>query len=245
WRPAPHERIFTPEGACVYLRERVEKVVWRSRVYQRPDAQGIGRHAAYRVRDTGGHVVCSLWALGTPIEDTLELDEDGHVVKILEPPPQPAQHRTTLSDRRPQPAEHRALPPEVADGIGAIVAATSAPALGPALRAAARRLILTWAPLHGELASMKGDAVRLSNRLRAVLAAGSPSLSDDARRDAALATLTEVALLLGDTLRARAQAHVAALEESAQRALLETPPSPDPDTARVITAAVAALVTSE
>ena len=231
WRPAPHERIFTPEGACVYLRERVEKVEWRSRVYQRPDAQGIGRHAAYRVRDTGGHVVCSLWALGTPIEDTLELDEDGHVVKILEPPPQPA--------------EHRALPPEVADGIGAIVAATSAPALGPALRAAARRLILTWAPLHGELASMKGDAVRLSNRLRAVLAAGSPSLSDDARRDAALATLTEVALLLGDTLRARAQAHVAALDESAQRALLETPPSPDPDTARAITGAVAALVTTE
>src|SRR5207247_2358902 len=107
WRPAPHERVFTPEGACVYLRERVEKVVWRSRVYQRPNAQGIGRHAAYRVRDTDGRVVCSLWALGTAIEDTLELDEDGHVVKILEPPAQPA--------------EHRALPPEVADAIGAIV----------------------------------------------------------------------------------------------------------------------------
>src|SRR5206468_1906462 len=106
WRPAPHERVFTPEGACVYLRDRAEKVVWRSRVYQRPDVQGIGRHAAYRVRDTGGRVVCSLWALGTAIEDTLELDEDGHVVKILEPPAQPA--------------EHRALPPEVADGIGAI-----------------------------------------------------------------------------------------------------------------------------
>src|SRR5207245_2602822 len=57
WRPAPHERVFTPEGACVYLRERVEKVAWRSRVYQRPNAQGIGRHAAYRVRDTGGRVV--------------------------------------------------------------------------------------------------------------------------------------------------------------------------------------------
>ena len=152
--------------------------MWRSRVYQRPNAQGIGRHAAYRVRDTGGRVVCSLWALGTAIEDTLELDEDGHVVKILEPPAQPA--------------EHRALPPEVADGIGAIVAATSAPALGPALRAAARRLTLTWAPLHGELASMKGDAVRLSNRLRAVLAASPSSPSDAARRDAALATLTEV-----------------------------------------------------
>jgi hypothetical protein len=223
--------VFTPEGACVYLRDRAEKVVWRSRVYQRPDVQGIGRHAAYRVRDAGGGVVCSLWALGTSIEDTLELTEDGHVVRIPEPPSPSAERRT--------------LPAEVADGIGAVVAATSVPALGPALRAAANRLTLTWAPLRGELATVDGDAVCLSTRFRAVLAQRLASASDDVRRDTALAALTEVALLLGDTLRARAQAHVAALAESEQRALLETPPLPSPDTAQAITAAVAALATRE
>ena len=231
WRPAPHERVFTPEGACVYLRERVEKVVWRGRAYQRPDVQGVGRHAAYRVRDEGGRVVCSLWALGTAIEDTVELTENADVVKILEPASQPAERRT--------------LPPEVADGVGAVVAATSVPALGPALRAAARRLTLSWAPLHGELVAVDGDIVSLSSRFRAVLAQRLASSVDDARQDAALAVLTEVALLLGDMLRARAQAHVAELTEDEQRALLETPPLPAPDTGRAVAAAVAALATRE
>src|SRR5262249_19398289 len=147
WRPAPHERVFTPEGACVCLRERVEKVVWRSRVYQRPDVQGVGRHAAYRVRDEGGRVVCSLWALGTAIEDVLELTQDGHV-KILEPASQPAERRT--------------LPAEVAVGIGAVVAATSVPALGPPLRAAAPRLALAWGPPHREPGAPGGGIVWLS-----------------------------------------------------------------------------------
>jgi len=230
WRPAPHERVFTPEAACVYLRDRVEKVVWRSRAYHRPDVQGVGRHAAYRVRDVGKRVVCSLWALGTAVEDILELTEVGDVVRIIEPPWQPT--------------ERRALAAEVADGIGAIVAATSVPALGPALRAAAHRLTLAWAPLHGELVAMSGDTVCLSNRLRAVLAQSLTSPSDDAGRGAALAALTEVALLLGDALRARAQAQVAALPESEQRALLEAPPPPAPHTAQAITTAVAALAAS-
>jgi hypothetical protein len=228
WRPAPHERVFTPEGACVHLRERVEKVVWRSRAYHRPDAQGVGRHAPYRVRDADGRVVCSLWALGSAVEDTLELTADGDVVRIVEPPPQPS--------------ARGAIPAAVADGIGAIVAATSAPALAEAIRAAARRLTLAWAPLHGELTGVNGTTVCVSNRLRERLAASLTSPSDEVRRGAALATLTEVALLLGDALRARAQAHVAKLPESEQRALLETPPPLDPDTTRTITAAVAALI---
>jgi len=226
WHPAPHERVFAPEGACVHLRERVEKVVWQARAYHRPDVQGVGRYAPYRVRDVAGHVVCSLWALGTAVEDTLALTEEGDVVRIVEAPPQPP--------------ERCPIAVEVADGIGAIVAATSAPALAPAIRAAAHRLTLTWAPLHGELAGVSGDTTCVSNRLRAWLAASLESPSDAARREAALAALTEMALLLGDALRARAQASVAELPEREQRALLETPP-PDADTARAITAAVAAL----
>ncbi|PYN96271.1 MAG: hypothetical protein DMD91_22040 [Candidatus Rokuibacteriota bacterium] len=226
WHPAPHERVFTREGACVHLRERVEKVVWRAHAYHRPDVQGVGRYAPYRVRDVAGHVVCSLWALGTAVEDTLTLTNEGDVVGIVE--------------SLPPPPERGPIAGEVADGIGAIVAAVSAPPLAAAIRAAAHRLTLTWAPLHGELANVNGDTVCVSSRLRARLAVSLESSSDDARRDVALAMLTEVALLLGDVLRARAQASVAELSEPEQRALLETP-APDADTARAITAAVAAL----
>ena len=160
------------------------------------------------------------------MEDTLTLTNEGDVVGIVE--------------SLPPPPERGPIAGEVADGIGAIVAAVSAPPLAAAIRAAAHRLTLTWAPLHGELANVNGDTVCVSSRLRARLAVSLESSSDDARRDVALAMLTEVALLLGDVLRARAQASVAELSEPEQRALLETP-APDADTARAITAAVAAL----
>lgn len=227
WRPAPYERVIHPEGPCVHLRGRVDTVVWRSHAYHRPDAQGVGRHAPYRVRDAAGRVVCSLWALGTAVEDTLELSQEGDVVSIGESPPPP---------------ERGTIPPAVADGIGAIVAATSAPPLGPAIRRAARQLTMAWAPLRGELARVNGGTVCVANRLRALLATRLTSPSDDVGRGAALTMLTELALLLGDGLRASAQAHIATLPASEQRALVETPPPPDDDAARAIAAAVAGLI---
>src|SRR5262249_26444074 len=150
-----------------------------SHVYRRADFQEIGRYAPYRVRDVGERVVCSLWALGTAIEDVLELTPDGDVVRVVEP--------------LAPPAEGGAMPAEVADGIGAILATTSAPALAPAIRAAARRLTLEWAPLPGELASVRGDVVRVSNRVRTRLGATLRTAADEARHEAALAALTEVA----------------------------------------------------
>ena len=60
WSPAPHERACPAPGVTVHVRGRVEKVVWRERVYYRPDWQGIHRHAPRRVRDAGDAVLCSL-----------------------------------------------------------------------------------------------------------------------------------------------------------------------------------------
>ncbi|MGH7393292.1 MAG: hypothetical protein ACREM3_28130, partial [Candidatus Rokuibacteriota bacterium] len=88
WRPDPHERWFTSDGAYVQWRGRVEKIVWRGRTYHRPDWQDVARHAPLRVRDVGGAVRCSLWALGGPLEDHLELSADGAVVGVLAPSPQ-------------------------------------------------------------------------------------------------------------------------------------------------------------
>jgi len=211
WEPAPHERALTPDGVWVQLRERVEKVVWRGRTYHRPDWQGVVRHAPRRVRDAEDGVRCSLWGLGAVLEDHLVLTFDGAVVRVLEPPPQPEGVRP--------------LPSTLSAGIGAVVAAGSAAPLGPFIRQAATTLALEWGPVAGDLVDVGAARVRLSTILRARLAgllraAGTPPI----RAALALAALTEIALLLGDSLRARAQARLAELPEPAQRLLLESPP---------------------
>lgn len=229
WRPAPHERVFTPERAYVQLRGRVEKVVWRGRTYHRPDWQGVERHAPRRVRDVGGGVRCSLWTLGAAVEDHLELSREGAVVRIWEPPLPPA-------DERPMPAA-------VAAGAGAVVAATAAPALAPFVRQEARALPLVWGAVAGDLAEITETRVRVSVRVRERLGAEIRRAGEPGRRAGlALAALREIALLVGDALRARAQARILALAETEQRALLLAPPPADEGDARAITAAVEALL---
>jgi hypothetical protein len=92
-----------------------------------------------------------------------------------------------------------------------------------------------------ELASHEA---RLSARLGARLAAAAAATPTSAERAGlGLATLSEIAWLLGDALRARAQARVEALPASEQRSLLAGPPPPvGPDDARTITTAVEALL---
>ncbi len=228
WRPDPHERFFAPDGVYVQLRDRVEKIVWRGRAYHRPDWQDVARHAPRRVRDVGGAVRASLWALGGPLEDHLELSPDGSVVRVWAPTPSAA------------PA--RALPAAVAAGVGAVVAATSAPALAAFVRESAAALRLTWAPVAGDLVEIMADEVRLSARLGERLADGVTAVAAEARAALGLAALVEIAGLVGDVLRARAQARVAALPALDQESLLTAPPAAGEDDARVITDAVAALL---
>lgn len=229
WAPAPHVRRFTPEGVYVQLRGRIEKVVWRSRAYYRADWQGVARHAPRRVRDVPGSVCCSLWALGAALEDHLLLTAEGEVSRFVTEPPAPA-------DLRP-------LPPAVAAGVGAVMATLSASPLGPAIHATARALTLEWGPVAGDLLDLEADRARLSARLRARLQAGlAEAANPGARAALALAALSEIALLLGDALRARAQGRVAALTEAQQRALLTSPPPADPAEARAIADAVEALL---
>ncbi len=230
WTPAPHERLLTPEGAWLQLRERVEKVVWRGRAYYRADWPGVARHAPRRVHDAEDGVRCSLWALGAALEEHLVLTPEGTVVRVVEPPPQP----DTV----------RPLPSTVNAGIGTVVAAGSAPPLAPFIRDAAAALALEWGPVAGDLVDVGAEEARLSTLLRRRLvdqlrAAVGPTL----RAMLALTALTELALLLGDTLRVRAQARLATLPEPAQRLLLTSPPpASEPGDARVLTDAADALL---
>jgi hypothetical protein len=228
WRPAPHERVFVADDLYVQLRERIEKVVWRQRSYYRPDWQGVARLAPARVRDTERAMICcSLWALGGVLEDHLELTAAGDLRRVV------------ADAAAPRPAS--SLPAAVARGVVAIVAAGSAAALAPAIRAA--RLRLAWAEAPGELARLDGECGRLAHSLRdRYRALAARAVTPAARAGLGLAVLTEIAGALGDALRSAAQARVAALPESEQQALLAAPPAAEPADAAAITAAVAALL---
>jgi hypothetical protein len=157
WTPAPHERTFDPRGVYVQSRERVEKVAWRGRAYYRREWQGIERHGAHRVRDDGDRVVCSLWALDTPLEDHLVLTPAGDVVEVRVP--------TLIT------GSTRPLPAPTAAGLVAIVVASSAPPLAEAIRAEAAGLAFEWAPVAGDLATLDGGRARVSTGLLRALAA--------------------------------------------------------------------------
>jgi hypothetical protein len=208
WVPAPHERVFAADGLSVQLRGRVEKVVFHGAAYYRLDWQGIVRHAPRRVRETREGVVCSLWALGRPLEDHLLLSADGTLLRVLEP--------------GPVACVARAMPPAVAVGVGATVAVGSAPALAPFIRSAAGACALEWGAVARDLVALGPDRIRVSERLRRGLAealAATPGRG--ARAAIALAAVAEIAALVGDMLRARAQAALAELPPEAQAAALE------------------------
>ena len=196
WAPAPFSRAFTPEGACVQSRGRIEKVAWRGRTYTRTDWQGVERHAAHRVHDADGRVHCALWALGSALETHLVLTTDGAVVSADTP------ERTGATEP---------VGSEIATGLVAVVVASSAPPLANAIRAVAADLTFAWAPLAGELADVSETRAHLAQAmlvaLRARLAAAGSRVEQVRLGFAALA---ELAAAAGDALRRQAQLRLAA-----------------------------------
>lgn len=219
WMPAPHERLFDRRGACVQLRGRVEKVVAAGRVYERADWQGVGRRASRRVDDTADGVRCALWFLDTVIAEHLLLAPDGDVLVM---------HADVPDDRPPRP-----LPRAVWNGLAAVVAATSAPVLAPALHHVAEPIVAEWAGAGGDLVAVEGDRARFAHGIRTALRARLAGAATRAERlPLALAALGEMAQLVGDELRARAQALLAALPPAAQAAALEEAATAGDDGAR-------------
>ena len=230
WRPAPHERLFHPRGPYVQLRDRVEKVVAEGRVYTRPDWSGTRRRAPRRVSDGADGVHCALWFLETAIEEHFLLSAAGDVLRVIDP---------AADDPRRQP-----IPRAVWDGIAASVAVTSAPALAPFVRLAAAPMAAEWGPVGGDLVTFEGERAWFSHRIRAALAERLGALGTPADRlGLALAALRELAGLVGDELRARAEARLAALQPGEQAAALgaHTATGPEDREAREIAAATDAL----
>ena len=232
WRPAPSERLFVGDDLYVQLRARIEKVVWRGIAFYRPEWQRVVRHAPRRIVDEPDGVHCGLWALGRKLEDSLRLRADGDL-------------DTILADE-PAPSASRALPDLVWAGVAAVVAARGAEPLAPFVESVARAFSLEWGAVARDLVQIGRSRVRLSARLRDALAAGLGSATTTADRAAlGLAAIAEIAALVGDALRARAQAEIARL------GAVEAIGSPDlsapadrggAERARDITAAVGALL---
>jgi hypothetical protein len=232
WRPAPCERLFVGGDLYVQRRERIEKVVWRGITYYRPEWQRIVRHAPRRIVDSPEGVRCGLWALGHRLEDSLALRADGDLGAILA--------------GEPAPAPSRPLPDAVWAGVAAVVAARGAAPLAPFVESAARALSLEWGPVARDLVQIGRGRVRVAARLRDALAAGLAAAPTAADRAAlGLAAVAEMAALVGDALRGRAQAEIVALGAAAPPTLsspAESGGRGGAERAREITAAVEALL---
>ncbi len=231
WSPAPYERVRLPADVTVHLRDRVEKVVWRGRPYARADWQGVERRAPRRVREAGGGVICSLWALGEVIEDHLRLDADATTVETIAPP---------ARDAAPRP-----LPAAVTAGVASAAAALGAAPLASSVREIAADCELVWAPVDRDLVAVDGPRLQVSYGVHEAFVRRLRRASTRAERLAlGLAMVTEMAHLLGDVLRARAQARVAALPPDAQARLLgaSDAAASGGDDARRIAEAVEALL---
>ncbi|OLE50099.1 MAG: hypothetical protein AUG01_02720 [Candidatus Rokubacteria bacterium 13_1_20CM_2_69_58] len=229
WTPAPHERLFVADGLYVQRRARVEKVVFRGAAYYRPDWQSVVRQAPKRVRDVPEGVLCSLWALGRPVEDHLLLASEGDLLRVLEP----VVHECPA----------RPMPPEVVGGVAAIVAAGSARPLAPVIEDVARAVALEWGAVARDLVTIGADRIRVSEGFRAALAERlATAHGRGPRATLALAAIVELGVLVGDALRARAQARLVALPPAAQAAALDAPPPEDGRHARAIGDAIEALL---
>jgi hypothetical protein len=215
WTPAPHERRFLPQGIYIQLRDGVEKVVFRGKAYYRRQWQSVIRAEPRVIREEEGRVLCSLYALGTPVEDHLVLDADGEVAEIPETAPE-------SGDGEP-------LSPAWRAALNALLAHQTAPALAPWLGQALQALRLEWGPVGGDLLEVSGELAVLSLKLPRLFRR---RLADCQTRAEglwlAVALVSEVARLLGPTVRLRAQAILASLPEAAQQAALENPAAGPP-----------------
>jgi hypothetical protein len=216
WHPAPFETHHVRPGVVVQLRHEIEKVVVDGIPFYRADWQGIRRREPRLVRTDGDRVICSLWALGGPLEDRLVLDPTGEI--LASPPP------------APDPASAAPLPPVWRGALGELIARESAPALAPAIAQVTADLELEWGAVPGDLLRVRGQAIRLSRRLReAGAAARAGAASPQERAEQALRFVLEVARLLAPEVRRRAQARLEALPEDEQRRVLEEAPAELPE----------------
>ena len=215
WQPHPHERFFPAAHTCVQLREGVEKVYDRGRIYYRPDLTASA-HALRVLQEPEGQVryIASLVILGQALEDHLILDANGEILG------RPAQ-RTNWNIRGVMQFsdEWKAV-------LARLIATESTPLLRSALWPVMDELTLVWSETPGELWTEAGNELLLH---AGMVAAYREALSRvrSAGEGLLLAArfASELARLIGPLVRARAQGRLARLSpEDQQISLLFSSP---------------------
>jgi hypothetical protein len=210
WTPSPHERFFPVPHTCVQLRDGVEKVYDRGRVYYRPDVL-VNTYTVRPERLDNGKMcyVAGLSILGHALEDHLVLDERGEVLERLG-------RSQTISVRGP-----RRLSDEWKAALVRLIAAESTPLLQVELWPTIASLTIEWGETSGELWRVEGDTVVLHAGMVGVyrdvlgrIRSGGEGLLLAAR------FASELARLVGPLVRQRAQERLARLSPADQQVAL-------------------------
>jgi len=207
WEPYPHERFFPAAHTCVQLRDGVEKVYDRGRIYYRPDLFAN----AYVLRaeqpeDGGLRYVASLAILGQSLEDHLILDAEGEILeRPLVPPSRALRGTTQLAD------EWKAV-------LVRLIASESTAPLRPALWPVINELTLEWSPVRGELWMQTGNELRLHAGMVAAYREVLADVRSAGERLLLAARFTsELARLIGPVVRMRAQEQMTKLSPEEQQ----------------------------
>src|SRR5262245_13723634 len=215
WQPHPHERFFPAAHTCVQLRDGVEKVYDRGRIYYRPDL-ATSAHALRVLQQPDGQVryVASLVILGQALEDHLVLDARGEVME------RPALRQNwNIRGTMQFSDEWKAV-------LARLIATESSPLLRTALWPVMDELTLLWNETPRELWTEAGNELLLHagmvvayrEALSQVRSAGEGLLL-------AARFASELARLIGPLVRARAQDRMARLSpEDQQISLLFSSP---------------------
>jgi hypothetical protein len=210
WAPAPHERFFPAAHTCVQLRDGVEKVYDRGRIYFRPDLAVDAQAIWLRQTEEGRTLyVAGLMILGQALEAHLVLDESG---MIVERPPikrdWDLRGRLQLSD------DWKAM-------LVRLIASESSPLLHSALWPVMAELTFMWEPLRGKLWTIEGNEIGLHAGIVTVYRAAL-SQTKSAGESLLLAArfASELARLIAPLLRVRAQAQLSGLSSQDQQIAL-------------------------
>jgi hypothetical protein len=210
WVPSPHERFFPAAHTCVQLRDGVEKVYDRGRVYYRSDLFA----SAYTIRveqiaDGQVHYVAGLSILGRTLEDHLVLDAQGGIVeRPVKPPAKTLRGPVQFSD------EWKAV-------LVRLIAAESTPLLRSELWPTIDQLTIEWGEVPGELWAMAGNDLVLHTGMIAVYREALAQIRS-AGEGLLLAArfASELARLVGPLVRQRAQERLAQLSPADQQVSL-------------------------
>ena len=210
WAPFPHERFFPAAHTCVQLRDGVEKVYDRGRIYYRPDLTAEAYTIWMRQTDDGRTLsVAGLMMLGQALEAHLILDDSG---VIVERPP--VRRDWDIRGGVQLSEDWKAF-------LIRLISSESSSLLRSALWPTMEELTFLWAPLRGRLWMVEGNEVYLHAGMAAVYR-GALSRTKSAGESLLLAArfASELARLIGPFIRTRAQERLSGLSSQDQQVAL-------------------------